>query len=53
VDISWIIGLVLPAALYYVCAKKWHGAVPDRLILPQDSVVQPKTSGNGRAAAQA
>ena len=53
VDISWIIGLVLPAALYYVCAKKWHGSVPDQLILPQGSVVQPKTSGNGRAAAQA
>jgi NCS1 family nucleobase:cation symporter-1 len=55
VDISWIIGLALPAALYYVCAKKWHGTVPDHLILPveQNSVVQPKTSGAGRAAAQA
>jgi len=55
VDISWIIGLVLPAALYYVCAKKWHGSVPNQLILPveQDSVVQPITSGAGRAAAQA
>jgi NCS1 family nucleobase:cation symporter-1 len=55
VDISWIIGLVIPAALYYVCAKKWHGSVPDQMILPveQDSVVQPKTSGAGRAAAQA
>ncbi|MOA68708.1 hypothetical protein D3C78_1964570 [compost metagenome] len=55
VDISWIIGLVLPAAVYYVCAKKWHGSVPDHLILPveQDSIVQTKTSGAGRAAAQA
>ena len=55
VDISWIIGLVLPAGLYYVCAKKWHSAVPDHLILPveQDSDVQPETSGAGRAAAQA
>ena len=55
VDISWIIGLVLPAVVYYVCAKKWHSAVPDQLILPveQNSVVQPKTSGAGRAAAQA
>lgn len=55
VDISWIIGLVLPAALYYVCAKKWHGSVPDQLILPveQDSAVQPETSGASRAAAQA
>jgi len=55
VDISWIIGLVVPGALYYLCAKKWHAAVPDHLILPpeQSSVVQPKTSGTGRAAAQA
>jgi NCS1 family nucleobase:cation symporter-1 len=55
VDISWIIGLVLPAALYYVCAKKWHGSVPDQLILPveQNSVVPPGKSGAGRAAAQA
>src|SRR3989344_2660148 len=55
VDISWIIGLVIPAALYYVCAKKWHGSVPDHLILPveQDSVVKPITSRAGRAAAQA
>jgi NCS1 family nucleobase:cation symporter-1 len=55
VDVSWIIGLVLPAALYYVCAKKWHSAVPDHLILPveQDSDVQPETSGARRAAAQA
>jgi NCS1 family nucleobase:cation symporter-1 len=55
VDISWIIGLVLPAAVYYFCAKKWHSAVPDRLILPveQNSTQQAKTSGAGRAAAQA
>ncbi len=55
VDISWIIGLVLPAALYYVCAKKWHGAVPDQLILPveQDSVVPAQASGASRSAARA
>jgi len=55
VDISWIIGLILPAAMYYVCAKKWHGALPDQLILPleQNSAVPPATSGAGRAAAQA
>ena len=48
-------GLVLPAALYYLCAKKWHGSVPDQLILPveQNSVVPPEKSGAGRAAAQA
>ncbi|MGE7960641.1 purine-cytosine permease family protein [Pseudomonas sp. NPDC089530] len=53
VDISWIIGLLVPAALYYVCAKKWHGAVPDRLILPteQDSIPEQKLSGAGRATA--
>jgi NCS1 family nucleobase:cation symporter-1 len=55
VDISWIIGLVLPAGLYYVCAKKWHSAVPDHLILPveQDSDAAPITSGASRAAARA
>ena len=55
VDISWIIGLVLPAAVYYVCAKKWHGTVPDQLILPveQDSDAAPITSGASRAAARA
>jgi len=55
VDISLIIGLVLPAALYYLCAKKWHGSVPDQLILPveQDSVVSTKKSGASRAAARA
>ena len=54
VDISWIIGLVIPAALYYLCAKKWHGTVPDRLILPveQDAVTEQKLNV-GRAAAQA
>lgn len=47
VDISWIIGLIIPAVLYYVCAKKWHSAVPDQLILPveQDSVVPAPASG--------
>lgn len=52
-DISWIIGLVVPAALYYVCAKKWHGAVPAHLILPveQGTPTEQKLSGTGRAAA--
>ena len=45
VDISWIIGLVLPAALYYVCAKKWHGTVPDHLILPKEQGASPTTNG--------
>ena len=45
VDISWIIGLVLPAALYYVCAKKWHGAIPERLILPVEQGAASTTTG--------
>ncbi|MOA50310.1 hypothetical protein D3C78_1733120 [compost metagenome] len=52
VDISWIIGLVVPAALYYVVAKKWHSAVPDQLILPieQDTVdAQPSRAGRIQA----
>lgn len=36
-DISWIIGLVVPAIVYYVIAKKWHSPIPDRLILPADN----------------
>ncbi|WP_249678286.1 purine-cytosine permease family protein [Pseudomonas abieticivorans] len=40
-DISWIIGLVVPAALYYGVAKRWHSEIPERLILPvEDAVVQ-------------
>lgn len=37
VDISWIIGLVVPAALYYVVARRAGRKVPDRLVLPQGS----------------
>jgi NCS1 family nucleobase:cation symporter-1 len=45
---------VLPAALYYVCAKKWHGTVPDRLILPvEQGAVTEQKQNVGRAAAQA
>ncbi|WP_347903352.1 cytosine permease [Pseudomonas purpurea] len=52
-DISWIIGLVVPAALYYLAAKKWHGAVPDHLILPveQGDASEAKTSDTDRVAA--
>ncbi|MCG8908846.1 MULTISPECIES: purine-cytosine permease family protein [Pseudomonas] len=34
VDISWIIGLVVPAVLYYLVARRVTRPVPDRLILP-------------------
>jgi NCS1 family nucleobase:cation symporter-1 len=43
-DISWIIGLIVPAVLYYVAAKTWPGKVADRLILPTDSGA-PQASG--------
>ena len=36
-DISWIIGLVVPAALYYWAARKWARPVPEHLILPAQS----------------
>jgi len=44
-DISWIIGLVVPAVLYYLVAKRWHGAVPERLILPDEVTAAPVPVG--------
>ncbi|QBR04469.1 purine-cytosine permease family protein [Paraburkholderia pallida] len=35
-DISWILGLVVPAVLYYVCARASARIIPERLILPAD-----------------
>ena len=35
-DISWIIGLLVPAAVYYWAAKKWARPVPAKLILPDE-----------------
>ena len=35
-DISWIIGLLVPAAVYYWAAKKWPRPVPAKLILPDE-----------------
>lgn len=35
-DISWIIGLAVPAALYYVAARSTAKHTPPRLILPTD-----------------
>ncbi len=40
-DISWIIGLIVPAVLYYVAAKTWPGNVADRLILPTEQNASP------------
>lgn len=36
VDISWIIGLIIPAILYYVLTKKYVNNVPEQLILPKE-----------------
>lgn len=36
VDISWIIGLVIPSILYYALTKKYVQNVPDQLILPDE-----------------
>ncbi|MBV8124253.1 MAG: cytosine permease [Paucibacter sp.] len=33
-DISWILGLLVPAALYYAGARSSSRSIPDRLILP-------------------
>ena len=49
VDISWIIGLVLPAALYYWAAKKWPRSMPEHLILPLEQGAVPTTT-NGLVA---
>ena len=35
-DISWILGLVVPALLYYAGARASSRSIPDRLILPVD-----------------
>ncbi|MGE3274255.1 MAG: cytosine permease [Vicinamibacterales bacterium] len=34
-DVSWIVGLVVPGAVYYVWARRDLSAVPERLILPE------------------
>ncbi|PMS17110.1 cytosine permease [Trinickia dabaoshanensis] len=36
-DISWIVGLAVPALLYYVAVRGNRAHVPDRLILPGDA----------------
>ena len=35
-DISWIVGLLVPGALYYVFARNSQGRIPSRLILPDE-----------------
>lgn len=38
VDISWIIGLVVPSVLYYLVARRSARPVPERMVLPADPV---------------
>ena len=35
-DISWILGLIVPAVLYYVGARVSSRSIPERLILPAE-----------------
>lgn len=35
-DISWIVGLIIPGALYYATARSSQRQIPSRLILPED-----------------
>ncbi|MNN99473.1 hypothetical protein D3C81_2191240 [compost metagenome] len=36
VDISWIIGLVVPSVLYYLVARRSNRPVPARMVLPAE-----------------
>ncbi|MNG39524.1 hypothetical protein D3C84_1276500 [compost metagenome] len=38
VDISWIIGLVVPGVLYYLVARRSKRPVPEHMVLPADSI---------------
>jgi NCS1 family nucleobase:cation symporter-1 len=35
-DISWILGLIVPGAVYYIVMRRAPQAIPDRLILPAE-----------------
>ena len=52
-DISWIIGLVVPAVLYYFIARRWHAEVPDRMILPTEPGSDAEQQANTRSQAAA
>ncbi len=40
-DISWILGLLVPAALYYAATRGASGRIPSRLILPGEIAQDP------------
>jgi NCS1 family nucleobase:cation symporter-1 len=35
-DISWIVGVIVPGALYYIFARNSQGRIPSHLILPDE-----------------
>jgi NCS1 family nucleobase:cation symporter-1 len=35
-DYSWLVGLIIPAVIYYIWSKAGRRSVPDRLILPDE-----------------
>ena len=44
-DISWIVGLVVPGALYFAIVRKARRPIPPRLILPDEIVAADSTAG--------
>ncbi|RKP47589.1 cytosine permease [Trinickia fusca] len=48
-DISWIVGLVVPALLYYVGARARRVRMPERLIVPEAASVGTREPGTDRA----
>lgn len=51
-DISWIVGLVVPAALYYAIRRRSSGAIPERLILPAESSLGQRALTSSDSAAR-
>jgi nucleobase:cation symporter-1, NCS1 family len=39
-DISWIVGLIVPAVLYYVAARHKGAQAPAKLIVPGESAAR-------------
>lgn len=44
-DISWIVGLTIPALLYFIAVRRNRAHVPDRLILPNDDTYAAVATG--------
>jgi NCS1 family nucleobase:cation symporter-1 len=43
VDISWIMGLVVPGILYYAFGRASRQRAPEELVLPAQAAVAPTT----------